>query len=440
MTPGARIKAATDILIELERTGTPADRFLKQWATKNRYAGSKDRRFLKELVYDVLRHRMSYEGAMEDASPRALVLAGVRWGQKIPLEEIDSACTGEGHAAAPLSDAEREALSAEAAAEVVEWPDWALEELEVGRSKEAAEALALDLTDIAPLDLRVNIAATDRQTVLSALEAVGFPVKPAPFSPIGIRIERNIGEMDGQNVRALPLYLDGRIEVQDEASQLVGMIPGAPKGGQVVELCAGGGGKTLVLSTQMGRTGQIIACDVDERRLKAGQSRVKRAGLHNVQPKHISAWTPDGSSADPDLEDFSGKADLVFLDVPCSGSGAWRRQPDGKWNMDRERLDQLIGIQRDILLRGARLVKPGSLMAYVTCSVFARENAAQVAWFLEHSADFSAEPVKAAWEANVSSPFPVALDAGLGEAGTLQLSPDISGTDGFFIALLRRAP
>ncbi len=439
MTPGARIKAASDILSELERTGQAADRYLKSWAGKNRYAGSKDRRYLRDLVFTVLRHRASYESAMGQGTPRALVLAGARWGMGASCDDLAAVCNGEGHNAEPLNDAETKALLADTPPEAIEWPAWALEELARGRTDDATQALALALTDIAPLDLRVNTSKTDRATALAALEAVGFPAKATPFSPVGIRIERKIGAMDGQNVRALPMFMDGRIEVQDEASQLATLLAGAKSGMQVIELCAGGGGKTLVLGAAMGRSGQIIACDVDERRLKAGQTRVKRAGLHNVQPKLISDWAPDGSSTDPDLEEFVGRADLVLLDVPCSGSGAWRRQPEGKWNLDKDAVDQLVETQRRILQRGAALVKPGGRLAFVTCSVFARENTDQVQWFLEQLPEFSIEPCDAAWESDISEPFPVALKDGLGETGSIQLSPTLSGTDGFFVALFRRA-
>ncbi len=440
VTPGARIQAAIDILNDLEQTGLAADRYFKNWAAKNRYAGSKDRRYLRELVFHVLRHRASFEGAMGAATPRALALAGARWGMEASAEEIASCCNGDGHNAQPLSGEELAALQADTAPEVVEWPVWALEELKPGRTDDQVEELALALTDIAPLDLRVNTAKIDRKTTLAALEAVGFAAKPTPFSPIGIRIARSAGTMDGQNVRALPLFNDGRIEVQDEASQIAALLAGAKSGQQVIELCAGGGGKTLVLGAAMGRSGQIIACDVDERRLKSGQARVKRAGLHNVQPKLIADWSPDGGAADPDLEDFAGKADLVLLDVPCSGSGAWRRQPEGKWNLDTETIDKLVETQRGILKRGARLVKPGGRLAYVTCSVFQRENGAQVDWFLGQAPDFALENIPEAWEADVSNPFPLDLNEALGEPGWLQLSPTISGTDGFFIALMRRAP
>jgi len=444
MTPGARIKAATEILEHLMRTGEPADRHLKGWGAKNRYAGSKDRRFLRELIFNAQRHRASYEAAMGEGSPRALTLAAVRWGQDFDVEALAKVCTGEGHNAPALSDVEKAALAPDAAPEVIEWPAWTLEELGQGRADEETQALARALNEIAPLDLRVNAAKAERGAVLNALEAVGFGAKAAALSPLGIRIERTATDMESQNVRGLPLFQDGRIEVQDEGSQLVSLLAGAKPGDQVVELCAGGGGKTLVLGAALDGKGQLYACDTNEQRLRAGQMRVKRAGLHVVQPKVISSWDPASDASkggpDPDLEEIEGKADLVYLDVPCSGSGAWRRQPDGKWNLTPERLEEFLGVQAAILRRGARLVKPGGQLVYVTCSVFARENGTQVRAFLDTAIDFAAQPIRQLWESNISQPFPDALEGGVVDDNFLQLSPPVSGTDGFFFAAFTKTP
>lgn len=439
MTPGARIRTATEILDTLLRTGEPADRYLKGWGAKNRYAGSKDRRFLRELTYDALRHRASYAQAMGDDDARSLTLASARWGHAMTAADIEAACTGQGHNAAPLSDTEKSALAASEPPQTIEWPAWALDELRAGREADDADALAAALNDVAPLDLRVNAAKAKRDEVLNALEAVGFPARPAPFSPLGIRIKRTAGEMEGQNVRGLPLFRDGRIEVQDEGSQLVSLLAGAQPGTQVVELCAGGGGKTLVLGAALEGKGQLYACDTDDKRLQAGQTRVKRAGLHVVQPKSITPWDPASGGADPDLEDLQGKADLVYLDVPCSGSGAWRRQPGGKWALTGERLEEFTAMQAAILRRGARLVKPGGRLIYVTCSVFERENAAQLRAFLQQTDEFALTPAQELWESHISAPFPSALESGVVDGGALQLSPTLSGTDGFFLAAMTRA-
>lgn len=438
MTPGARIRTATEILETLMRTGEPADRYLQGWGAKNRYAGSKDRRFLRELIFGALRHRASYAKAMGVDEARALTLAAMRWGEGFSLAEIEKVCTGEGHNAAALTEDERAALAKDAPQETIEWPTWALEELEWGRSATDANDLANALNEMAPLDLRVNAVKAKRGEVLNALEAVGFAARVTPFSPVGLRIKRTAQEMESQNVRALPLFRDGRLEIQDEGSQLVAMLAGVAPGTQVIELCAGGGGKTLVLGAALNGRGQLYACDTDERRLNAGQSRVKRAGLHIVQPKLISPWDPAGGGEDPELEEHVSKMDLVYLDVPCSGSGAWRRQPDGKWNLTPARLEELVAVQAAILRRGARLVRPGGRLVYVTCSVFERENAEQIRAFMQAAPEFAPKPAPTLWENHISQPFPSALNDGLVDGDFLQLSPTLSGTDGFFFAAFTR--
>lgn len=437
MTPGARIKAATEIFTEIATSGQPADQYLKAWGTKNRYAGSKDRRFLRSLIFSCLRHRASYAATMGSDDPRAIVLAGMRWAEGFDLPALDAACSGEGHAAAPLSDAERAALTADTPTLSLEWPEWALEELRKGRDKAEADALAVALNEVAPLDLRVNAAKAKRDQVLMALEAVGFPVKPTPLSPMGLRIARDESSMEGQNIRALPLFRDGRIEVQDEGSQLVALLGGVSPGEQVVELCAGGGGKTLVLGERLNGKGQLYAFDTDKARLARGQERVKRAELHVVQPRQITPWEA-AEGADPELAELEGKADLVYLDVPCSGSGAWRRGPDGKWALTPERLAELVGTQAAILRRGARLVKPGGRLLYVTCSVFATENQDQIARFLQQTDEFEPQSIPEIWAAHISNPFPSALEGALVPTGGIQLSPISSGTDGFFAAAFTR--
>ena len=437
MTPGARIKAAAEILQDLSASKEPADRYMRSWGTKNRYAGSKDRRFLKAVVFDVLRHRASYAEAMGSDDPRGLALAAVRWSQDYSVDELVKACTGARHDAEKLTDAERKSLTPDAAPPVLEWPAWGLEELGKGRSEDETKELANALNTLAPLDLRVNGAKADRDDVLAALDAVGFSAKPSQFSPLGIRISRGEDETESTNIRALPLFRDGRIEVQDEGSQLVAMLAGAKPGMQIIELCAGGGGKTLVLAEALEKSGQVFACDTDPSRLRNGQERVKRAGLSNVQPLQITPWDAEG--ADPELEEYVGKADLVYLDVPCSGSGAWRRQPDGKWRMAQQDLDALNATQAAILKRGARLVKPGGTLVYVTCSVFQRENADQVSGFLEQTSDFAILDIAPLWESNIGARFPSGLEPGLVNGGTLQLSPVTGGTDGFFAAILKRS-
>jgi 16S rRNA (cytosine967-C5)-methyltransferase len=443
MTPGARIQAAIEIIDDLDARRRPADKALREWGTSHRFAGSKDRAAIRDLVFAVFRRRGEAVEAIGSETARALVLGAlcVAFGQSD--EDIAGMLKGGKYDAAALSPEERAALQAgepaRGAVGGVNWPDW-LRERMIAAHGERAEPLMAALQASAPLDLRINVAMTERDKVIEALEAVGFPAKPTPFSPWGVRVAR-AADLTQANIRSLPLFRSGAIEIQDEGSQLAALLSGAKPGDQIIELCAGGGGKTAALGAMTGRSGQIHACDVDEARLRAGGERVRRAQLHNVQPHHIHAWDPLDGGGDPDLEGFAGKVDLVFLDVPCTGSGAWRRQPDAKWRLTPERLDELCAAQASLLRRGARLTKPGGRMLYVTCSVLAEENAAQIAAFLSANSDWMLADLADAWQAAIGAEPPaetsIAIEGARGHA--LQLSPVTTHTDGFFIALLERA-
>jgi 16S rRNA (cytosine967-C5)-methyltransferase len=443
MTPGARIQAAIEILEDLARGSQPADKAMKSWGVSHRFAGSKDRAAIRSLVFATYRQRGAAAALMGAETARALVIGGLRLGMGLKPAEIDAAMTGRAHDAAPLTAEERAALEGPRPKQTgaLNWPEWLADKLRAIYGDQA-DALMGALGETAPLDIRVNTLMANRDHVIPALTSVGFPAEPTPFSPWGIRIARD-EDLVGANIRTLPMFRSGLIDVQDEGSQLVALLSGAAPGMQVMELCAGGGGKTLALAAMMGPTGQIYACDVDPRRLAAGQERVKRAGVHNMQPKLIHHWDSK-AGADPDLEEHVGKMDLVFLDVPCTGSGAWRRQPDAKWQLTPERLAEFVALQASILERGARLVKAGGRIAYVTCSVFAEENGAQIAAFLalQQAIGLTWKPVEIArlWREKMAMPAPAGIGIGapLAQPNTLQLTPVTTHTDGFFFALLER--
>jgi 16S rRNA (cytosine967-C5)-methyltransferase len=465
MTPGARIQAAIEILDDLEREPQPADKAMKSWGTGHRFAGAKDRAAIRSLIFATYRHRGAAAALMGGDRARALVLGGLRLGIGWNAGDIDTALTGRAHDAAPLTQEERARLEGPRpkADGALNWPDWLAQKMRAAHG-EAAEPLMAALMETAPLDIRVNTLKAKREDVLAALMSVGFPAEPTPYSPLGIRIARD-EDLVGANIRTLPMFRTGVIDVQDEGSQLVSLLAGAAPGQQILELCAGGGGKTLALASSMGQSGQIYACDVDARRLKAGQERVARAGVYNVQPKLIHHWSA-AEGSDPDLEEHVGKMDLVFLDVPCTGSGAWRRQPDAKWQLSPERLEEFLVLQASILERGSRLVKTGGHLAYVTCSVLTEENDGQVSAFLARHGEFRAvdavpafrqvttidAPAASIVALRLASPFEgeggvgrrdaPAPSPGKGEGGgqghALQLSPIATGTDGFFFALFER--
>jgi len=308
-----------------------------------------------------------------------------------------------------------------------DYPEWLDPHLARVFGEERAEEGAA-LASRAPLDLRVNTLKADREQAATALAEL----KPEPtrWSPHGLRI-RLAADAKSPAIHAEPAYLKGLIEIQDEGSQLAALLAGAMPGEQVVDLCAGGGGKTLALSAAMANKGQLYATDQDKRRLAPIHARLERAGARNVQVR-----TPKADASE--LADLAGRIDLVLIDAPCTGTGAWRRNPDAKWRVRPGALEQRIKEQAAALQRAAGLVKPGGRIAYVTCSVLDEENGAQVRAFLDRHPDFSVEK-------------PAEVASALGERAYLfrravlisgeglLMTPRRTDTDGFFVSLLRRA-
>ncbi|HEY0441973.1 MAG TPA: RsmB/NOP family class I SAM-dependent RNA methyltransferase, partial [Xanthobacteraceae bacterium] len=253
--------------------------------------------------------------------------------------------------------------------------------------------------------------------------------EPTRWSPAGLRIALG-ADARSPGLHAEPAFLKGWVEIQDEGSQLAALFSGAAPGEQVVDLCAGAGGKTLAIAAAMQGRGQIFATDLDKRRLAPIHERLARAAVRNVQ-----VLTPR-SSGDV-LADHAGKADLVLVDAPCSGTGAWRRNPDAKWRMRPTALQRRLEEQADVLDRAASLVKPGGRVAYITCSVLEPENGAQVRAFVERHSAFAVVPpeqVIAALGDNAAAFRDAAL---LLPEGVL-MTPRRTGTDGFFVSLLRK--
>jgi 16S rRNA (cytosine967-C5)-methyltransferase len=425
--PG-RLAAAIAVLEDIERRHRPVAEALKAWGLDHRFAGAGDRAAIGNIVYDALRRRASHAWGMQADTPRALVLAvAVRdWGET--PERLNDLFAADAHAPEVLSAEEARRLSAadplEDAPEHVraDLPEWTVPSLRQSLGafwREEGRALA----GRPPLDLRVNTLKSNRERVLGALQRVGAAA--TAISPVGVRIEAGSRDSRTPNVQADEAYLKGWFEVQDQGSQIVATLAGALPGEQVLDLCAGAGGKTLAMAAAMGNKGQIFAYDSDRHRLAPIHDRLKRNGVRNVQ---VRAPGPGA------LDDLVGRMDRVVIDAPCTGSGTWRRRPDAKWKLTPEQLAQRVGEQRALLEAGAGYVKPGGHLAYITCSVLDEENAAQVAGFRAAHPEF--EPVELA-------PALAALAPGAAERahrrdGAVLLTPRLTGTDGFFIALLRR--
>jgi 16S rRNA (cytosine967-C5)-methyltransferase len=426
MTPPARLSAAMEVLADIEARRRPAPDALKDWGLSHRFAGSKDRAAIASLVYDALRRKASAAWIMAEESPRAVVLGMLRLLRGNSPDEIAALFSGERFAPPPLTDTERDRLAAAAldgapSHVAGDFPEWVTPAMERIFGEDLVPELA-GLATRAPLDLRVNTLKASRDEVLEELAHLG-PV-PTPHSPLGLRLAQ--GE-DGRGpaIHAEPGFLKGMAEIQDEGSQLAALLSGAKPGEQVVDLCAGGGGKTLALAAQMQNHGQLYATDSDMRRLAPIHDRLTRAGTRNVQVR-----TPR-ARADA-VTDLDGTADLVLVDAPCTGSGTWRRNPDAKWRLRPGSLSARIKEQGAVLDRAAALVKPGGRIAYITCSVFADENDDAVAGFLARHDGFAVVDAQ-----ELSAPAGLTAAVRFTTHG-LQMTPRLTGTDGFFVSILRR--
>jgi 16S rRNA (cytosine967-C5)-methyltransferase len=433
MRPGARIQAAIDILGETQDTGRPADEVMQNWARAHRFAGSKDRAEIASMVFAVSRRRAEFAHHMESETPRALVLAERVLNSGTGVETLAGQCSGEGYDAAALSEAERSALSrplsnALPAHVRANLPEWLLPLIAAPPAGIDAELRALQ--ERAPVDLRVNTLKIEPERARARLaEAVApLEVRTGAWSPWTLRLPAPAEGRAGVNLRALDLYKTGRIEIQDEGSQMAALLTGARPGWQVLDLCAGAGGKTLALAQMMENSGQIFACDVDRARLGEARRRVQRAGVRNVQTRLLTDTAAD-------LTDLTGRMDLVLLDVPCSGSGAWRRHPDARWRLSRERFDELLQLQRNLLDLGSAMVAPGGRLAYVTCSLLEPENGGQIGDFLVRNPKFTALSSNDLWVAAIDRPVPEAC-AQAPDMGSY-LSPARTGTDGFYVSVLK---
>lgn len=428
MTPAAHVSAAIEILEDLSLRRRPAAEALKDWGLSHRFAGSKDRPAIASLVFDALRKRASAAYVMGAETPRAVMLAALREARGLDAEAIGALCSGVAHAPAKLTDEERtrlETAALDAAPDHVrgDYPEWLAPRFEAAFGLRAAQEGAA-LAARAPVDLRVNILKCSREQALEKLAHLS--PAPTPLAPIGLRIEAGQGR--GPALPAETAYVKGLVELQDEASQLAALLCAAAPGEQVLDFCAGGGGKTLALAAQMHNRGQIYAYDSDGRRLAPIHERLARAGARNIQVR-----APRGKT--DVLADLEARCDLVLIDAPCTGTGAWRRHPDAKWRLAPGALDLRLKDQRDLLAQAARFVKPGGRLVYVTCSVLREENEEQIAAFLAANADFAA---RSAAETAEAAGLPDLARFASPHGPGIRLSPATSGTDGFYICVLAK--
>jgi 16S rRNA (cytosine967-C5)-methyltransferase len=382
VTPQARVQAAIDILDEViaaaRDAGAAGDTIVQRYFRTRRYAGSKDRRAVRDLAYAAIRR----SGERPDSGRAALV------GLADDQPELAALFDGSAHGPSSI-------LADEPRAGASELPAWLTDKLG-----------GFGLLDRAPLDLRINRLKTTR----AEIEIEG--AVPTPHAPDGLRLPESI------QVERLPEWEAGLIEVQDEGSQLVTLACAAEPGMKVVDLCAGAGGKTLGLAAAMEDRGVIFACDADRARLSRLAPRAERASVTIVETRLL-----DGGREMMAIGDLTAAADLVVVDAPCSGTGTWRRNPEARWRLTPDRLARVVALQARLLEVAARLVKPGGVLVHIVCSLLDEEGAGQAEAFLARHPGWSAEPV--------------VLPAGRPHGPGLRLTPSGDGTDGFFVARLK---
>jgi len=432
MTPAARIAGAIEVLADIETKRRPAAEALKDWGQMHRFAGSGDRAAIAGLVYDALRRKSSSAYVMDDAAPRAVMLGMLRLERGYDVDAIAGLFDGSRFAPAPLSDDERGKLAAAslggAPAHVRgDYPDWLDASFAAVFGEARAEEGAV-LASRAPLDLRVNLIKADHDR--ASAELAEYNPEVTSWSPFGLRISVH-ADAKSPAIQADPAFIKGHVEIQDEGSQLAALFSGAAPGEQVVDLCAGAGGKTLALAAMMDNRGQLYATDTDKRRLAPIHARLERAGVRNVQVR-----TPRGAAEI--LDDLFGKIDLVLIDAPCTGTGSWRRNPDAKWRLRPGALEQRRKDQAAALDRAVPLVKPGGRIVYITCSVLEEENGAQIRDFLARHEGFTLVRPEEVASALGERSYLFRKAAMLTETGLL-MTPRRTGTDGFFVSVMRRS-
>ena len=412
----AQLDAIVHALTVILPARVPADSQLRQFFRDNKNLGQRDRALIADTVYAALRRRRMLEHVTPGATPREIALATLVKLQGMGLSQIESSLRdGEKTWLAALKARDLDALPLEMRADL---PDWVIERLRKHMTDEQVLALARSLQQPAPLDLRVNTLKAPREGVLDRLDHDEIAAEPTRYSPVGVRLR------DKPALNQHPMFLDGAVEVQDEGSQILGMLVEPRRGEMVVDFCAGAGGKTLQMGAAMGSSGRLYAFDVSDKRLANLGPRLKRSGLSNVFPQRIA------NENDAKVKRLRGKIDRVLVDAPCTGLGTLRRNPDLKFRHTAQSIAELNAKQRSILAAAASLVKPGGRLVYGTCSLLSEENEDIVSEFLAAHPEFTLVPA-----------VDVLKRQGIEIAETgeyLRLLPHIHDTDGFFAAVMER--
>lgn len=432
MKEAARVQSTIDLYTRVMAGRVPMDAVIRDFMAARRFIGSKDRTAIVERAYRLMRHHARLGWWVERAGltnlSRNRVLADLVLNEQRGDGDIAALFAGGQYEPEALTDTERTAIvfwngksvdDPSMPADVRgECPAWAAEKLHALFGKAFDTHMAAMVVP-ATLDLRVNTMKGSVEEARASLAADNVIASPMAYSPIGLRVYGKPFMSDSK------AYKKGFVEIQDEGSQLIALVTGAKPSMRVLDFCAGGGGKTLVLAAMMENKGNIVAMDNSTKRLEKGKIRYKKAGVPNVETRSLEEeqhrkW----------LRRQKGTMDVVLVDAPCSSSGTWRRNPDLRWNQYGPTLEEIIVMQAEILDRVADKVKPGGRLVYATCSLFREENEDQIASFLSRHPDYKILPLKQAWEGD---PDRIPNDGDF-----LRLYPAAHGTDGFFAAILQK--
>ena len=409
------LRLAAVVLADVLSNTGPADVKLGWFFKQNRDLGTKDRAFIAESVYGVLRRKSFLAYVADGEDPRKLLVAWLVRVQGMSTRDLaDSLTAQQKEWAQEIKAKKTDELSKAMQADL---PEWLWDKLVVQYGEDEALTIARSMHQPASLDLRVNLVKATREDVIAKFASEKTEVEPTPYAPNGLRMPQKM------TISRHVLFTDGKIEVQDEGSQLLAQLVAPRRGEMVADFCAGAGGKSLAMGALMRNSGRIYAFDVSEKRLQNLGKRLKRSGLSNLHSQLIS------SEADPKLKRLNGKFDRVLVDAPCSGLGTLRRNPDLKWRQKPQDVLELTVKQTNILARAAKLVKAGGRLVYATCSLLQDENEVIADTFLKNNPDFVLVP---------SGPILQQQQINLDTGPYLKLLPHVHQTDGFFAAVFEK--
>lgn len=428
MKDGGRLAAAIEVLTDIEKRHRPAQEALRDWGLSHRFAGSGDRTAIGNLVFDALRRRLTLGWQMESDAPRALVLGTYCQTWQMGSETLQQVLADDRHAPEPLTDEEKQALEKKKPKPAPDYvqadvPEWVWPSF-IANFEEAAVEEGRALAQRAPIDMRVNTLKSSREKLLKRMSSTGAGA--TPISPVGLRIAARPGGAKMPHVQAEEGFRKGWFELQDESSQIAAQLVFARPGEQVLDFCAGGGGKTLALAADMDNRGQIYAYDADKRRLAPIHERIARSGARNIQVR---------SPGDAALDDLKERMDRVLVDAPCTGTGVWRRRPDAKWRLSEKALEERLAEQEAAIGTASKFVRRGGYLIYATCSVLPEENEQQVYGFVEENPNFEVISLGEVWQDRFG--FEVAKPWSA-DMLSITMTPASTNTDGFFLAVMIR--